>query len=208
MALEDDLKKIKELPPLERLEAIRNIEKKKKEELNREEEILKKAQQETISEAEDMQNQKVQIPVPQMRATTADVLETEEAKILWATKQGVQLKRNIADVALEASKGKREDDEVDIARAQKQLRLSVAHYSDIVGKLRKESNAAIEAYKKHEPITKSDEEYQSLVKKDLISESYQKPEPNVEGVLEQRSATPGTERQTQDFYTTETKKRR
>ena len=83
MPLEDDIKKIMELPPIERLEAIRKLERKKKEELEEEERLLEHIHKETLSEAEDAHKEKVSTPFPQMKATSQDVLETEEAKVLW-----------------------------------------------------------------------------------------------------------------------------
>ncbi len=183
MALDETLKK---LSPAERVKRLKELEAQKKREIEEAEQLLKQA----ISEQGLEEEEKKQLPVPQMKAESAETLETIEAKLLWAAKRGVSLptkKTEEEHHALEES----------VQTEQGGNLGRTPHYGDTL-------NAAISDQK---GIT-----YQTNEKKrDYMSgeqqKFYEQHEEHHHEEYHSRSALPGHERETQDFYSRSHKKK-
>ncbi len=196
MPLEDELKELRNLTPSQKLARIKEFEEKKRRELKEAEELLRETEKEAIEEEEE----KVQIPVPQMKAVSPESLETIEAKLLWAAKRGL----SVAPERPEEAPPARRQELSEQVEGAAQAGLQSAQYGELVEKSRQE--AVIEAYRSS-GAKQSEEPYESMTRQqDTIT--YQKPELRTEVTYEQRTATPGHEAKTQDFYTTGTREKK
>ena len=192
MPLEDEIEKLKKLNPAERIKRLRVLEEQKKKEIEDAETLMKEAVVEETERAEEDR----QIPVPHMKAESPDMLETIEAKLLWAAKRGVSLPSKKTGAAPEETSSPRE---LESAVEESQILHKGAehkflHYGKHVDEaIRKQSGAeTAEMYSTEKP----GQEYGSMNQQEL----YQKPETSTEFSYHARNATPGHEKETQDFY--------
>lgn len=192
MPLEDEIEKLKKLNPAERIKRLMVLEEQKKKEIEEAEALMKEAVVEETERAEEDR----QIPVPHMKAESPDTLETIEAKLLWAAKRGVSLPSKGTGAAPEEAPAPRElESAVEESRIlNKGAEHKLLHYGEQVDEaIRKQSGAeAAEMYSTEKP----GQEYMSNKQQEM----YQKPEASAEFSYHARSATPGHERESQDFY--------
>jgi hypothetical protein len=83
MAEKEDIDDLKNLTVEDRIRKLKELEKKKKEEILKAQELLKNSE----DELEDKENQKRQIPIPQMRAVDVSHLFSEEERQIFNTKR-------------------------------------------------------------------------------------------------------------------------
>ncbi|MBI3034598.1 hypothetical protein HYY72_05560 [Candidatus Woesearchaeota archaeon] len=207
MPSDNELEDVKRLEPSERIRRLKELEEKKKQEIDEAEHLLK----ETELEIEDEENQRINIPIPQIKAEDPEMLETIEAKLVWSAKRGVGLKPKEADVVSSGRvpAGIAETVEAEHSRIE---RKAAAQYGSMLDEeLRRQGpSGIIDAYMQRvTPVsTAPGEAYESLKKKGHESAVYQKPEARIDFAYEARKATPGEETKPQDFYTSSARKKK
>ena len=85
MADKDNLKELKRLSPKERIEKLKELQKKDKEEIEKAQKLLQEAEDEEESKQKELER----IPIPQLRAVDIDALFSPEEKELFSTKRFV-----------------------------------------------------------------------------------------------------------------------
>lgn len=83
MAEKEDIDELKKLTVEERIIKLKELEKKKKEEIQNAQDLIKKSE----AELEENEKQKKQIPIPQLKAVDLTQLFTEEEKQIFNTKR-------------------------------------------------------------------------------------------------------------------------
>jgi hypothetical protein len=83
MAKEEEIDELKNLTVEDRIRKLKELEQKKKEEIQKAQDMLKKSEE----ELEHKENERKQIPIPQLRAVDVSQLFTEEEKQIFGTKR-------------------------------------------------------------------------------------------------------------------------
>ncbi|MCP3684152.1 MAG: DUF3395 domain-containing protein [bacterium] len=95
----DEIDELKQLPPEERLKRLKEIEEKRKQEIEKAQELMSDSMRE-IGEVEEQKN----FVAPETRAADISQLVTKESKTLFETKRFEKDKSVAADVSLESTK--------------------------------------------------------------------------------------------------------
>ena len=105
----DEVDDLKKLTPEERIKKLKELEKKRKDEIERAQKLIKQSEE----ELEDDENQKRDIPVPQLKSIDIESLFTDEEKKLFATKRFIEPKSKIdTGDAKEEKREKRLEEEI------------------------------------------------------------------------------------------------
>ncbi len=189
MALDETLKK---LSPTERVKRLKELEEQKKKEIEEAEQLLKEAIKEQGIENEERK----QLPIPQMKAESAESLETIEAKLLWAAKRGVSL-------SSKKTEEEREHHEAfpaleDSVRAEQNKNTGhLPQYGDVMSNaLNEQKGVAYQTNEKKQDYMNPEQQ-----------KFYEQHEEHHSDTYHARSALPGHEKESQDFYSHSHKKK-